>query len=120
MDRQGAPHTVMVNICLVAGIVVAYLLAPSLAWLYVAAALTGLSFAGIELSYTASILLYAEPGRAAQYQSIHSFLVGVRGILAPLIALPLMRHYGYTMAFIATLVLMSLGALCQHYATQKR
>jgi MFS family permease len=116
MDKHSPPHTVLMSIYIAASISAVYFLAPTLQWLYIAAALTGFGFAGIELSYMASILLYAEPGRAAQYQSLHALLVGIRGIIAPLIAIPLMRHTSYETAFTATLVLMLLGGFCQRYA----
>jgi MFS family permease len=116
MDRHNPPHTVLMSIYIAAAISAVYVLAPTLHFLYIAAALAGFGFAGIELSYMSSILLYAEPGRAAQYQSLHALLVGIRGIIAPLIAIPLMRHTGYPVAFSVTFVLMLLGAIFQRHA----
>lgn len=116
IDRYGAPRAVFLSICCVASISFVYLFARSVTPLYFSAALAGIGFAGIELSYMASILAYAEPGRAAQYQALHSFLLGLRGIVAPLIALPLARALGWQAAFVVTLVFMFAGAAMQWFA----
>jgi MFS family permease len=116
MDRRGAPVAVMCSIVLIALIPIVYLATQSVNGLFVAAALSGFGFAGIELSYLASILLYSEPGRTAQYQSLHSLLLGVRGVLAPLIAVPLKNQFGYGAVFAGALIVMIIGALLQGLA----
>lgn len=118
MDRRGAPVTVLWAICCIALIPIVYLLTSSVPGLLFASALSGFGLAGIELSYLASILLYARPGRAAQYQALHSFLLGVRGVLAPLIGIPLMRHFGFKPVFALTLVVMLVGAVTQWFAAR--
>jgi MFS family permease len=119
MDRIGAPRTVLFSIFCIASIAVVYLCAHTVNGLLFASALSGFGFAGIELSYLAAILAYAEGGRAAQYQSLHSLLLGVRGILAPLIGIPLMKAHGYTTAFTVGFILMALGGAMQYLATGK-
>ncbi|MES2462636.1 MAG: MFS transporter [Armatimonadota bacterium] len=119
MDRIGAPKTVLFSIFCIASIAVVYLCTNTVNGLFFASALSGFGFAGIELSYLAAILAYAEGGRAAQYQSLHSLLLGVRGILAPLIGIPLMKHFGYTTAFVVGFVLMVLGGGMQYLAIGK-
>ena len=119
MDRIGAPKTVLFSIFCISAIAVVYLFAHTVNGLFFASALSGFGFAGIELSYLAAIIAYAEGGRTAQYQSLHSLLLGVRGILAPLIGIPLMKHYGYTAAFIVGFLLMLLGGGMQYLATGK-
>jgi len=116
MDHKGAPFTVMCSICLIALIPVIYLVTRSVPTLFCAAALSGLGFAGIELSYLASILLYAERDRTAQYQSLHSLLLGVRGVLAPLLGIPLAKALGYPPVFALALAVMLVGALLQSLA----
>ena len=119
LDRVGAARTVLVSISLIGGISVVYLFANSLAPLFIGAALSGFGLAGVELSYMGSILRYAEPGKAAQYQSLHSLLLGIRGIAAPLIALPLMRALGWHVAFAATFTLMMVGVGLQLLAVRR-
>lgn len=116
MDRYGPPTTVMVSISLIAVIPMVYLFAKSVPFLFFAAALAGFGFSGVELSYLSSILLYAEPGRTAQYQSLHSLLLGVRGVLASLVSVPLAHRFGYTNIFAVALLIMLIGSGLQYLA----
>lgn len=119
IDRRGAPQAVLLCICHIALIPLVYLSHPSIPTLFVAAALAGFGFAGIELSYLQSILTYAEGGRAAQYQSLHSLLLGLRGVAAPLVGIPLMKHFGYANVFTLALILMVAGGVMQWLATRR-
>jgi MFS family permease len=119
IDRKGAGLSVLISIGLIALIPVVYLLTRSVEGLFFAAALSGFGFAGIELSYMQSILTYAEPGRAAQYQSLHSLLLGIRGVLAPLAGIPLMKAFGYPSVFTLALVIMLAGCFMQWMATRR-
>jgi MFS family permease len=118
MDKRGAPVTVLLAICCIMLIPVVYLTTHSIPGLLFASALSGFGFAGIELSYMASILQYAQPGRVAQYQALHSFLLGVRGVLAPLIGIPLMNRFGFKTVFALALVIMFAGAVMQWLAAR--
>jgi len=123
IDRHGAPLSVLLSIVLIASIPLVYLFTDLLGGgvnvLFVAAALSGFGFAGIELSYMQSILTYAEPGRAAQYQSLHSLLLGLRGVLAPLLGVPLMKAFDYPTVFVLAFLLMVAGGLMQWAATRR-
>lgn len=119
MDRHGSSLAVLLSICLITLIPLVYLFSPTVNGLFLAALLGGFGLAGIELSYLASILSYAEPARAAQYQSLHSLLVGVRGVLAPLVGIPLMKANGYPFVFKLALALMIAGGLMQWAATRR-
>lgn len=118
LDRRGAAYTVFSAICLVTSTAGVYFFAKSLPPLYLASAFFGFGLAGIELSYMASILSYSEPGQAARYQSLHSLLLGFRGIIAPLIALPMLRATSWQFTFAVTFVLMAIGALLQFLAVR--
>jgi hypothetical protein len=88
-----------------------------LAWdirlLYLAAAAGGLAMSGIELGYLNTTLLFAEPGRAAQYQALHSSFFGIRGSIAPHCAIPMMERMGAPGAFLASFAIMLVGVLLQ-------
>jgi MFS family permease len=119
LDFWGAAKTVFVSIGLISAIAVVYLFATTLPPLYIGAALSGFGLAGVELSYMGSILSFAEPGKAARYQSLHQLLLGIRGILAPLIAFPMLRHFGWHVTFVFTLILMTLGTGLQLLAVRR-
>lgn len=118
MDRRGAPRTVLYGILLVTFIPLVYVLAPSIPALFIAAGLMGLGQSCIELSYMQSTLTYAAPGREAQYQSVHSLLLGLRGVLAPLVGVPLMKAVGFERVFLLAVVIMMAGAVLQWFATR--
>ena len=120
LDRHGAAQTVFRAILLISSISVVYFFAHSVSLLYIASFLAGFGMAGIELSYTASILDYAEHGRAARYQALHSLLLGIRGVCAPLVALPLLRQVGYQGLFAVTFLLMLIGAWLQWRAAKSQ
>ncbi len=118
MDRVGAPRTVLFSIICVTLIPLVYLSAHNWYGLLLAAGLMGFGISGVELSYMGSILTYANRERTAQYQSLNSLLLGVRGVTAPLIGLPLMKAFGYQKVFWIALVIMILGCFMQHLATR--
>lgn len=118
MDRHGAPRTVLFSILCVTLVPLVYLFAHNWYGLLFAATLMGFGISGVELSYMGSILTYANRERTAQYQSLNSLLLGVRGVLAPLIGLPLMKAFGYHNVFWIGLVIMILGCFMQHLATR--
>ncbi|MDX1932018.1 MAG: MFS transporter [Capsulimonadales bacterium] len=118
MDRHGPPTTVMCSITLIALIPILYLTVHRVEGLFLAAILSGLGFAGIELSYLSSILLYADRERTAQYQSLHSLLLGIRGVIAPLLGIPLITAFGYPPVFLGALVFMLIGAALQWFAVR--
>ena len=118
MDRRGAPRTVLYGILMMMSITPVYLLHPGIGLLFVAAVFSGLANSCIELSYMQSTLTYAAPGRAAQYQAVHSLLLGVRGVIAPLVSLPLLKVVGFDRIFWLGLAIMAAGAAMQWVATR--
>ena len=116
MDKNGPAFTVLCGICLIAAMPIVYFFAPTPEALLFAGALSGFGFSGIDLSYLASILLYAERHKTAQYQSLHALLLGVRGVLAPLLGIPLIHTFGYKPVFVMGFGIMMLGGVLQALA----
>jgi MFS family permease len=85
VDRHSPLKAVVVNILLNALIPVFYLIATSKWMLVPAFCLAGITQAGIDLAYFNSILSFANEENASRYQALHSFLLGIRGVIAPLI-----------------------------------
>lgn len=117
MDKWGASRTVMFGILLFSFVPIVYMISPTIPMLFVAAALMGFGSSCIELAYVQNILSYAEPGRAAQYQSLHSLLLGLRGVAAPLVAVRLLHGFGYQTVFAIAFGVMVIGGLMQWAAT---
>jgi MFS family permease len=61
--------------------------------LIVGAIIYGISNAGGDVAWGLWVTKFAPPGRVADYMGVHTFLTGVRGIAAPMIAFQLVQHY---------------------------
>ncbi len=110
MDKYGALWTALVNILIQCVMPVVYLLSGAWWHLVPAAVAQGVAGAGIELAYLNVILTLSEEGKEAQYQALHSMLLGVRGTLAPFVAVPILHWLGFQASFVVCLALMLLGA----------
>lgn len=110
MDRHGALWTALVNILLQCLIPVVYFFSGAWWHLMPAAMVQGIAGAGIELAYLNVILTLSEEGREAQYQALHSMLLGIRGTVAPFVAVPILHLLGFHRSFMVCLVLMLIGA----------
>ena len=118
MDRYGSLPTVLVAVAINCIAPLVYAFAPSLFWLYLAAASMGVSTSGIDLGYLNTTLMFAEPGRAAQYQAVHSTLFGLRGTIAPLLTFTIigLLHHNWPFFFLICLSIMMIGTLFQFFS----
>jgi MFS family permease len=66
--------------------VIAFFTGDSMGWLMVGAVLYGVSGAGGDVAWSLFVTKLAPPERVADYMSVHTFLTGFRGVLAPLVA----------------------------------
>lgn len=58
------------------------------------AILFGISNAGSDVAWTLWVTKFAPPGRVTEYMAVHTFLTGLRGIVAPFAAFYLASHAG--------------------------
>lgn len=85
----------LVNLFFVAGILT-YYLGGSLLTLGVGIAFYGIAGSGGEILWSLWTSRFATGDRVAEYQSVHSFLTGVRGVVAPLVAFTAVESLGPT------------------------
>jgi MFS family permease len=118
MDRFGSLGTVLLAVFLNCLTPVCYIIAPTIVWLYLAAAAAGIAGYGIDLGYLNTTLMFAERGRAAQYQAVHSSFFGLRGTIAPILAIPLLHavHHNWAVAFTICLTVMLIGVVFQVFS----
>jgi MFS family permease len=109
LDRRGPLTTVLLAVGFNCIAPLAYAAASGMGALYGAAAAMGLAIAGVDLAYLNTTLLFAEPGKAAQYQSLHSSFFGIRGSIAPLCAIPLMHAVSPRPAFLIAFCILLMG-----------
>ncbi len=115
LDRYGSLAAVFIAASALCLQPLCYAFGPSIGWLYVGAAVAGAVGTGIDLGYLNTTLMYAEPGRAAQYQALHSTFFGLRGTIAPLLAAPMLiaLNHNFPVAFCLSMGIMVLGAVFQ-------
>jgi MFS family permease len=66
----------------------------------------GISTAGGDVAWSLWVTKFAPPGRVADYMSVHTFLTGIRGVLAPLVA-----FYFVTLVSLGVLAAFSAGLI---------
>jgi MFS family permease len=113
LDRRGPLSTVLLALGFNLAVPLLYAQAWSISALYLASASMGLCLAGIDIGYLNTTLLFAEPGKAAQYQALHSSFFGIRGSIAPQFAIPLMRGIGFQAAFLWSFAIIGAGTCLQ-------
>ncbi len=113
LDRRGPLTTVLLGICFNVCTPLVYALAGDVHILYIAAAMQGMAGAGIDLGYLNTTLMFAEPGKVSQYQALHSSFFGIRGTIAPLLAIPLKHALAAQGTFYVSIGVMCGGLLLQ-------
>lgn len=83
----------IVNLVFVAGILT-YYLGNCVAALIIGMALHGIARSGGEILWSLWTTRFADGERVAEYQSVHSFMTGIRGVLAPFIAFAVVESAG--------------------------
>lgn len=91
----------LLNILFALSIVV-YFVGPSYAWWWAGAALLGLAYGGGNVVWNLWVTKLAPGDRVADYMSVHTFLTGLRGLIAPVIAF----------RFVGLLDIASLAWIC--------
>jgi MFS family permease len=74
--------------------ILAFFTTSSWTGLILGAVVYGISNAGGDVAWSLWVTKFAPPGRVADYMSVHTFLTGVRGVLAPVVAFAVAGHAG--------------------------
>ena len=83
-----------------------FFLSDSRTGLVAAAIIYGISAAGGDVAWSLWVTKFAPPERVADYMSVHTFLTGVRGVLAPVVAFAVVARLS-----MVTLALISAGLI---------
>jgi MFS family permease len=103
----------LINLIFAAGIIF-YFLGDGLWPLYIGIGLHGVAKAGGNVAWSLWVTKFASAEHVAEYMSVHTFLTGCRGVVAPMVAFPLLAAYGpvlvgsigASLIFIATAMLI--------------
>jgi MFS family permease len=79
--------------------------------LYVGAVLFGISNAGADVVWSLWVTKVAPPGLAGEYMTVHTFLTGVRGVIAPFAAFYMAEHFGIPITAWAMAAMILLASL---------
>ncbi|MEP4077682.1 hypothetical protein [Haloferula sp.] len=99
-----------VNLFFLAGILV-YYLGGNMAGLCIGIALHGMARAGGNIIWSLWTTRFAPADKVLEFQSVHSFLTGVRGVFAPLIAFTAASHFGFAWVALASAILIFVATL---------
>lgn len=130
VDRRSPQRAVVLNILINILVPVVYILTALVpnanAWSLIPAYVaSGIVLAGIDLSYFNAILTFSGPDNVSRYQALQSFLLGIRGSIAPFIgsamAMGLRAHHlNLRWAFGVGIFFMLLGAWMQREAAHRQ
>jgi MFS family permease len=89
-----------------------YFLGPTYAWWWTGSALLGIAFGGGNVVWNLWVTKLAPASRVAEYMSVHSFLTGIRGLIAPVLAFRLVGPLPISaLAIICTAMVLGSCAL---------
>jgi MFS transporter len=130
VDRRSPQRAVVLNVLLNSLVPIVYILTAFIeganAWtLLPAFVVSGIVLAGIDMSYFSALLTFAGPENVSRYQALQSFLLGIRGSIAPFIGTGLarllaMRDHDLRWVFVLGLFFMWGGAWMQFVAMRRQ
>ena len=111
----------VINTLLVILVPLNYFMATNVWMLIPSAIILGISAGGTELAYFNSIMFFSKDGMEARYQALHSFLLGLRGTIAPFCGAALAAYFrtnglGVRYIFLIAMVLLMVGCGLQAYS----
>jgi MFS transporter, DHA1 family, inner membrane transport protein len=113
VDQHGGLWTLRVNFFLTIFVSLAFLFAQGMWLAAIAYVFTGITVAGVDLGWLNAVMQFARKEEISNYTALHAFLVGVRGILAPLagMGLAMLPWVGLRGVFLVSTVLVLVGWL---------
>jgi MFS family permease len=81
------------------------------AGLYIGAVLFGISNAGADLAWSLWVTKVAPPELTAEYMTVHTFLTGIRGIIAPFAAFYMAAAFGIGVTAVCMAALILAASL---------
>jgi MFS family permease len=121
IDRGSSLRLSAWNCALLVALPVTYLLAPSVWWLLPAAVIIGIVNAGSDIMFHTNIVQAAPRGRVLDYATAQSFLLGIRGTIAPFLGSYLIGVFGgsaYPVLFVI-ITLMVVGTVMYFRAARE-
>ncbi|HEX9269138.1 MAG TPA: MFS transporter [Candidatus Limnocylindria bacterium] len=109
IDRGSSLRMSVVNTALVLLVPLGYLVAPSTLFLLPVAIVAGITNAGGDVMFFTNVVQIAPHGRVGEYAAAQSFLLGVRGTIAPFVASLLLVTVAPQAVLVLSITLMVTG-----------
>lgn len=87
--------------------------------LLVAVLFNGLFMASMPILWGIGSSYFCKPYEAADYQSVHMFLTGARALFAPIIGIKLYEWYGFSITYVAGIILLVFAILLMIYSEKR-
>lgn len=94
---------------------ICYIAATDMTMIYIADAWFGFIFAGGQLNWMLGPLFFCNDREAPLYTTIHSFMNGIRGMIAPLLGIPLLALLGFIPTFILIAAVMFFNSIAIYW-----
>jgi MFS family permease len=91
----------------------------AVALVYLGFFIFGIAMTGVNIAWNMSSIYFAGKDDASMYQSVHVTMTGIRGILAPLLGLFLMKTLGITSVFIVACGFLVTASIISYKDFQK-
>lgn len=117
LDRMSPYRLNGILTTVLAGAPLTLMFATSAEWAYGAQVFYGLSMSGLNITWILGVMYFASEAAVPVYMGIHVTLTGIRGILAPLVAIALHDAFGSRAVYAASFTLIVVaGILNRVYA----
>jgi MFS family permease len=87
--------------------------------LMVAVFFNGLFMGSMPILWGIGSSYFCQPDEAADYQSVHLFLTGVRALFAPIIGIKLFEYFGFSITYATGIVLLFFAILLMIYSERR-
>ena len=118
IDRGSSLRLSAHNAALLVALPLTYLLAPDLWWLLPVAVVQGVVNSGFEITFHTNIVQAAPRGRVLDYATAQSFILGIRGTVAPFLASALLVVLAPRGVLMVIVTLMLLGVVMYYRAVR--
>lgn len=119
IDRGSSLQLSAYNTTLLLLVPLTYLFAPSIWFLVPLAVVQGIVNAGFEITFHTNVVQAAPPGRVLDYATAQSFLLGIRGTIAPFTASALMTLVEPRNVLYVAITLMVVGLVLYFRAVRQ-
>lgn len=88
-------------------------------FLVLGACIYGVSIAGGDVAWNLWVTKFAPEGKSRAYMSVHTFLTGLRGVIAPIVGFQVISRFGFTVLLFSSTALVILASLLLLFERKK-